>query len=285
MSETTKEREVFILSDSTGITAYRAASVALEQFAGVTANFRRYANLVRPEQVRTAFRDAASSGALVVYTLVQKNLREAAIAAAEELNVPVVDIFKDLLPILALWLDLEPHEEAGHRLDAEHYKRMSATVFAQDHDDGQGLHNLHVADIIIVGLSRSSKTPVSHEIARSGFKVANIPLALGTPLPTELLAAHPRRVYVLRMDPECMRQIRSERRSNLGGTDLKLKYAEPSYIAEELGMLDELLAHHKLWTIVRSGGRSVEAIAVEILGKHAQRVFDTKAGKIKAAAI
>lgn len=260
--DTGPERLIFVISDSSGETASRAARVALEQFH-ITAEERRFPEVSSVAEIQKLMERAAESKAFVVYTLVKRELREAAQTAADERHVYAIDIFRHLLPRMGLWLGLEPHEEAGHVLNEEYFARIAATSFAQKHDDGQNLATLHTADLVVLGLSRSSKTPVSHELARSGLKVANIPLVLESAPPTVLTKIDPRKIFVLRLDPERLQKIRMSRLSSLG-TKADSPYVDPAYIEQEYTMLDELLRKNRRWSVIKTTDRAIEEIATQI---------------------
>ena len=261
------KRLIFVISDSTGETASRAAKVALEQFFGVEAKEKRFPNVRSQKEVVSLLHSAAQNSAFVVYTLVDHTLCAAARAAAEEYHVPAVDILKDLLPSMSTWLEMEPNEEAGHRLDEAYFASIAAIDFAQQHDDGQHLNDLHKADIVIVGLSRTSKTPVSHDLARKGIRAANIPLVLEVPPPEELKSVDPKRVFVLMMQAERLRTIRVSRLSSLG-TDVRMSYANPGHIDQELQLVRHLVRRNPRWTTIDVTNRAIEEIAAQILRRY-----------------
>ena len=189
MSEGNEKYQLFIVSDSTGDTAERAALAVLSQFKNHhKIEITKFRNIKTEIQVREVAQKASLRRAFIVFTFVSETLRKQMDQEAAQAGIPVVDLIGPLLRQLEIYLDRLPSSEPGliHRVDRQYLKRMDAIQFAVKHDDGQSLHTLMSADILLVGPSRSGKTPLSMYLAQYGWKVANIPLILNLPPPRQL---------------------------------------------------------------------------------------------------
>ena len=186
-------RTILVISDATGETAEKVVRAALRQFnVGVTSiDLRFYSHLRNTEQLDAVVAEAAEAKGLMVFTIVSADLREALGRRCEAVGVPSVDLIGTLMGTLAGFLSLQPRGVPGllHTVSNEYYRRMEAIEFTVKNDDGRDPANLPKADLILVGISRTSKTPLSTFIAQKGFKVANVPLVLDIPPPLELLQA------------------------------------------------------------------------------------------------
>jgi len=262
------ERHIFIISDATGETAEKVVEAALSQFGKPNIIITRHKEIRHDAQVIALVEEAAAVGALIVYTIISPPLSALLARRAGRLKVPAIDLMGNLLTHLSSYLQRSPLSEPGllHKIDADYFRRIEAIDFAVKHDDGQHPQTLHDADIVLTGVSRTTKTPLSIYLARDGWKVANVPLIYGIEPPAELFSADPKRVVGLTIDPQRLAHIRKARLRHmpmLGG--LTLDYAEMEYVLKEIAYSKELFARRE-WRIIDVTGRAVEEIAHEILG-------------------
>ena len=198
-------KPIIVLSDGTGETAEKVVRAALQQFKGHLVHVRTQAQVTRPDQVGAWFRVAARQQALVITTLVSETMREEARRCAAEHDVVHLDLISDLLKVLGTYLELEPVEVPGllHTADETYFRRIEAVEFTIKADDGKDARMLGEAHIVLVGVSRTSKTPLSTYLAHKGFKVGNVPIVLDRPIPDQLFEVDPSRVFALTIEPDC----------------------------------------------------------------------------------
>ncbi len=151
-----------------------------------------------------------------------------------------------------------------HQLDEEYFQRVEAVEFAVKNDDGQAPHNLHRADMVLIGLSRTCKTPLSMYLAHRGLKVANVPLMPEIPPPPELFQIDQEKIYALIIDLNSLVRVRSERLKHLG-LPPDAEYAQRENIARELRWCREFYARHPIWPVIDTSGRAVEETAAEMI--------------------
>ncbi|MFZ5815180.1 MAG: pyruvate, water dikinase regulatory protein [Bacillota bacterium] len=230
---------VFVVSDSVGETADLVARAALSQYGNAGVEIRRYPMVDDPTALREVVDAARQQPTLIVYTIIVPEVRQELRRLTEMWNIPAVDIMGPMLDGMSQLLGAPPRLEPGimHRLDDDYFRRVEAVEFAVKYDDGKDPRGFLRADVVLVGVSRSSKTPVSMYLAHRRFKVANLPLVPEVSLPKELFLVPPHKVVGLRVSPEKLHQIREERvktiglrsdanYSNLERILLELEYAE-----------------------------------------------------------
>jgi len=259
--------EIFVVSDGTGETAADTVRAAMLQFSS-RWRMRKFADVRSAAQARGVIAEAAQSGALVVYTLVNHEAAQALRDLGAERGVPTVDLIGPLIRHIADHLHLEPRSEPGllRGFSDEYFQRIEAVEFAVRHDDGANLHTLHQADIVLVGPSRTSKTPLSMYLAQRGYKTGNVPFVPGIEPPGELLEISPRKVFGLVVDPERLLTIRRHRVRQLGSVPA-MAYADPEAVQRELASARRLFLQRH-WRVVDISGRAVEENASRILGLH-----------------
>lgn len=182
------QQHVFLLSDATGETVEKIVMAALTQFREKSVRLKRLSNIRTKNQVYEALDEALAAQALVVYTIVNRELAQLVHDECDSLGMISIDLITPLLLRLSEYFGHSPGETPGllHEVDEKYFRRIEAVEFTVKHDDGQEVRNLHKADIVLVGVSRTSKTPLSIYLAHNGWKVANIPLVQGIAPPTEL---------------------------------------------------------------------------------------------------
>ncbi|MCW9050340.1 MAG: kinase/pyrophosphorylase, partial [Deltaproteobacteria bacterium] len=175
-----------------------------------------------------------------------------------------VDILGPPLEELSAYLGIEPKEDANllRRVDSKYFKRIDAIEFSMKYDDGQNIDKIFEADIIILGLSRTSKTPTSYFLAQQGYKVVNIPLMPEVPIPKEVYQVDQNRVVCLVMDSEVLQKIRSARVKHY---KTQSNYTDLRRIFDEMEMVYDLTKKNRKWRIVDTTNKSVEETAREII--------------------
>lgn len=258
---------IYLLSDATGETAEKMVMAALTQFRDKPVRLKRVSNVRTKTQVYEALDEALGQGALVVYTIVNRELAQLVHDECDGLGLTSLDLLTPLLLKVAQHVGRSPGETPGllHGVDEAYFRRVEAIEFTVKHDDGQEPRNLHQADIVLVGVSRTSKTPLSIYLAHRGWKVANVPLVKGIEPPAQLLEIDPKRVAGLVIDPHRLAEVRASRLRNLG-QDPRAAYADLEGIDEEIRFTREFFRRHA-WIVVDVTGKAVEETANEVLVK------------------
>ncbi|MDH5493350.1 MAG: kinase/pyrophosphorylase, partial [Myxococcales bacterium] len=204
-----EHRPIFVVSDSTGETAERVVRAALLQFPTERVRVRLFTRVRNREGLTEVLERAREQGAMVVFTLVKVEMREACHELAREFKLEAVDVIGSLIHKVGGFLEAAPLNipSAQLPLSDEYFRRVEAIEFAVKSDDGKEPRNLRRADLILTGVSRTSKTPLSTYLAGRGFKVANVPLVLGVEPPKELYEVPAEKVIALTIDIEHLLQI------------------------------------------------------------------------------
>jgi len=259
------ERRVFVVADGTGETAEKVVKAALTQFRGVSVGTETYTRVRSKVEIREIVETAEGEGAFIVYTIIDPEHREFLQQQADEHGVQAADLIGGLVVRLSGHLGEEPLLTPGikHQMDAEYFKRIEAVEFAVKSDDGQSLQNLKRADMILVGLSRTSKTPLSMYLAHKGYRVANVPLVPEIPPPRELFEIDQEKIYALIIDLNSLVRVRHQRLKALG-LPPDAEYAAREHIARELRWCREFYARNPTWPVVDTSSRAVEETAAEM---------------------
>jgi hypothetical protein len=229
------DRTIIICSDSTGETAEGVVNATMRQFEVVPIHIRRHSNISHEDEIRLIVEEAANMNAFIAYTLVQPELRECMKQESILRGVRAVDIMGPMMQAFVDCFNTNPILKPGllHRMDEDYFRRIDSVEFAVRYDDGKDKSGLLKADAVLIGVSRTSKTPLSIYLAHKGLKVANLPLVPETRVPQELFQIDPRRVYGLTMDAHYILRIRMERLKSLGLSE-NAQYANYERIVEEL---------------------------------------------------
>jgi regulator of PEP synthase PpsR (kinase-PPPase family) len=238
---------------------------ALVQFRGAEVQLRVCPQVQTPEAVRLAVREAAEAGGLIVHTLVSPDLRNCILTEGRARDVPTIDLLGPLLLRLEDLIQLQPLAKPGlfREVDSEYRRRFEVVEFTVKHDDGQDPHGLPQADIVLVGVSRTSKTPLSMLLAWRGLRVANVPVVHSLPLPEELGRVDPRRVVGLTIKAGRLLELRRSRLQQME-VPPKFPYADPKQIWAELEYARSLFERLG-WAVVDVTDKSVEEVAAEVL--------------------
>jgi len=256
---------VFVVSDGTGVTAEQVLSAALMQFAGVEVKVERQPGVRTEEQVRQVVREAAQVGGFIVHTLVSDRLREVMLHAGRLHNVETIDLMGPLLARLSQQLAVSPAEKPGlfRQLNEEYFRRIETVEFALRHDDGLRIRELLRAEIVLVGVSRTFKTPLSIYLAFKGWLVANVPIVLKKKPPSVLFKLPPGCVCGLTIDPARLADLRRVRQEHLGGATGD--YADPDSVHREVEYALSIFRSQSGWPVVDVTDKPIEEIASEIL--------------------
>lgn len=267
MSGEIKRMKLIIVSDGTGETATGLARAAMTQFPEKEVFFTRYKNVRSKEQIDAIFDEAAIHHDLVVYTIVSPDLREYIAETSRKKFVRTLDLIGPALTVFSNYFDQEPSAVPGllHEVNDEYFKRVSAMEFTLNHDDGKNLNSLHLADVVLVGISRTSKTPLSVYLSQHGIKVVNVPLVLGTELSDTLFKIDQRKIFALTIDPEALREIRQKRLSRLGAEQHTGDYATIERVNEEVEWANTIFKENKRWPVFNVTGKAIEETAAEIM--------------------
>ena len=257
--------KIFAVSDATGKTANRVLYAALAQFDRQEVEIVQYGDVRSVARIREIFDEAAREGGFIVHTLVSEELRIHMLDEGRKFNVTTIDLMGPLLIRLAAWFETQPKSQPGlfHIIDEEYDRRIEAIEFTVKHDDGQEPRNLGQADIVLVGISRTSKTPLSIYLAHRGWKVANVPLVQGIDPPEQLFEVDPKRIAGLVIDPQRLVEVRAARLKNLG-QDPKAAYADYEEIEQELRFAKRFFRQHP-WAVIDVSAKAVEETANEVL--------------------
>lgn len=256
--------EIFVVSDGTGETAVAAVRAAMSQFP-TRWRLRTFADTRSVPQLERILDLARDSAALLVFTLVAEDLARALREGGERRGVPTVDLLGPLIWAVAGHSGLEPQLRAGvlHGFGAEALRRVEAVEFAVRHDDGANQHTLFQADLVLIGVSRTSKTPLAMYLAHRGYKTGNVPLVPGVEPPQELLELDPRKVFGLVASQGTLVEVRRSRMRALQAPPW-MNYADPEAVQSELQRARRLF-RERGWRVVDITNRAVEENAARII--------------------
>lgn len=257
-----------LISDSTGETLNAVAKAACAQF-DMGRPLEHFYPLVRNrKQLDRAFLELEASPGLVLHTMVNAELREALEVRCRELGLPSVAVLDPVMSTLGSYLGVEESHRPGaqHELDARYFSRIEALNYTMAHDDGQSTSTLYQADVVLIGVSRTSKTPTCIYLANRGIKAANIPIVSGVPLPEELHAIKGPLIVGLVVNPERLLHIRKNRLLSLKA-ETDTEYVDLDAIRAELVIARKLFAE-KGWPVIDVTRRSIEETAAEVLALH-----------------
>jgi hypothetical protein len=258
---------VYTLSDASGQTAEMVAKAAVSQFSQKRPiKIVRLPRVVSQHQLLNMVKLGAQQPCMFAYTFVRADLREALSAEAAKYEIPAVDLLGSMLHALSHVLEMDPLQEAGllHTKDEEYFKRMDAIDFAIKYDDGKSPDGIVRADLVVVGVSRTSKTPTCMYLAQNhGLRTANVPLVPGVEPPKVLFELPPDKVVGLTVKPDLLTEIRNSRLANLG-LPPESAYANRDKIREELALAEQVFRRLRC-PVVDVTYKAIEETASEIL--------------------
>jgi regulator of PEP synthase PpsR (kinase-PPPase family) len=256
---------VFVVSDSVGETAELVARAAISQFAAPAMEIRRFPMVDDQQALREAIEAARQQPTMIVYTIIVPELRAELKRLTDQYGLTAIDIMGPMLDGLEQVLGRPPRLEPGlsHQLDEDYFRKVEAIEFAVKYDDGKDPRGFLRADVILLGVSRSSKTPVSMYLAHRRVKVANLPLVPEVSLPKELFLVEPRKVVGLRVSPDKLHNIREERVKTIGLRS-DANYSSMERILMELDYAEEVFRKVGC-PLVDVTNKAIEETAVRVL--------------------
>lgn len=266
LADSDHDLHIFIVSDFTGETANSVAIAASRQFPEKKIKITRHRYVKNPDRSAMICKEAKEANAIIICTLVDHRLRAGFKREAETLGVDVIDIFSPLLNIFSSRLKQPPLEEPGlmHQMDEAYFKRVKAIEYSTTCDDGSNPHLLPEADLVVLGVSRTCKTPLSMYLANKGYRTANIPLVPELSPPEQLFSISSCKIIGLVISPSVLIQIRKERLQMLGLDPERASYAQYERVERELlyarSIMDRVGA-----TVIDVTGRAIEETAQEVL--------------------
>lgn len=264
-----------LVSDATGETLITVARAAAAQYASV-APIEHIYPLVRTEkQLDRVIAEIEAAPGIVLYTMLDSALAERLQKNCREFSIPCLSILDPVLGLFQSYLGAESTKRVGaqHTLNAEYFKRIDALNYTMLHDDGQHTDDLEHADVVLTGVSRTSKTPTSIYLANRGVKTANVPLVPNTPVPPQLEELKTPLVVGLTASPERIVQIRQNRLLGLNALNTHRDddaYVDRQAVAEEIAFSRKLCAKHN-WPIIDVTRRSIEETAAAVMALLADR--------------
>jgi len=276
----TKKFHIYLVSDATGTTLQGLARAALSQFEGIEPTERFWPMIRSEAQLERAINDIQQNPGPVLFTFVDKKLRRKLQSACAQLDIPSMPVLDPILRTMSSYLGMPTKGVPGlqHALDEAYFKRIDAVDFALQYDDGREKEGLEEADVILIGVSRTSKTPTCIFLARRGVKAANIPLVPGVPLNEEEIAQFKKPLIVgLTESPKRLEKIR---RTRLNADEDHKQYLDNDYldldkIEDEVRNARRLFSKYS-WPVIDVTRRSVEETAAEIFSMLQQHKSEQK---------
>lgn len=264
-----------VISDATGDTAERIVRAAVMQFGDTPVNVRVYSRVRLESEVEEIIERAAEIHALLVFTVVNQEERDLFMRHLDRHNVAWVDLMGGLMSKLGSFLSSTPKGVPGllHVIGEDYFRRIEAVEFAVKNDDGADPRNLAKADLVLVGISRTSKTPLSTYLAQKGLKVANVPLVLNIDPPEELNEVDDRKIYGLMIRPDSLVRIRQARLSHLGMPE-DTSYGTRNHVQEEIDFSRKIFRAHPNWPVLDVTNKAIEETAADILRMYKERHED-----------
>jgi [pyruvate, water dikinase]-phosphate phosphotransferase / [pyruvate, water dikinase] kinase len=261
-----------LVSDSTGETLITVARAATAQYVNAAPVEHVYPAVRTNKQLDRVLTEIEESPGVILYTLLDQILVGRLEDRCRELGLPCLSVLGPVLRLFQAYLGAESTHKVGaqHMLNAEYFKRIDALNYTMMHDDGQLAEDLEVADVVLLGVSRTSKTPTSIYLANRGVKTANVPLVPGVPVPAQLESVRRPLVVGLFASPERIVQIRQNRLLGLNVRREDDQYIDRQAVAEEIAFSRRLCARHN-WPLIDVTRRSIEETAAAIMALLAER--------------
>jgi regulator of PEP synthase PpsR (kinase-PPPase family) len=256
---------IHLVSDSTGETLNAMARAVCARFDDVLPIEHIYSLVRSPRQLERVLREVEGAPGMVMHTIVDKDLRAALERGCRDLDMPCIAALDPMVAALARYLGASISTRVGaqHALDNDYFNRMDALNYAIGHDDGQGTQDLEQADVVLVGVSRTSKTPTSIYLAHRGIRAANVPLVPGSEPPAQLFTLKRAVVVGLTLSPDRLIQIRRNRLLNIR-ENRQSTYTEIDSVREEIIRARRMFEKYG-WPVIDVTRRSVEETAAAII--------------------
>jgi regulator of PEP synthase PpsR (kinase-PPPase family) len=261
-----------LVSDSTGETLITVARAVAAQYANVSPVEHVYPLVRSQKQLDRVLDEIEEAPGIVLFTLLEKDLVGRLEAKCQQINIPSLSIIGPVMQLFQAYLGAPTTGRVGaqHTLNADYFKRIDALNYTMLHDDGQHTDDLEHADVVLTGVSRTSKTPTSIYLANRGVKTANVPLVPNTPVPPQLEALKVPLVVGLFASPERIVQIRQNRLLGLNAHRDDDLYVDRQAVAEEIAFSRRLCARHN-WPIIDVTRRSIEETAAAVMALLTER--------------
>lgn len=276
LAEARDGKAIYMVSDGTGWTAEHSVNAALGQFEhclvdrGCPVNTHLFSGVDTTERLMEIIKQAAKEQALLLYTLVDPSMAQTAKKACSLWNVPSTDILRPTTEAIAAHLGVAPSgiPRGKHQtpLTEAYFKRIEAIDFTIKQDDGAQPNNLARATIILVGVSRTGKTPLSIYLAQKGYKVANVPIVLGVDLPKKLFEVDQEKVFGLTINAGVLQTIRKARAKALGlERGERSNYSAMDHVRDELEHASKIFGQNPLWPVIDVTGKAIEETAAVVV--------------------
>ena len=266
-----KTLHLHLVSDSTGETVSLVGRASLVQFDDIEATEHVWRMIRNKTQVKEVLTGIEKNPGFVLYTVVDDDLRQILEKGCRRLRVPCIPILDPVVGAIGAHLGVEVHPQAGrqHVMDAEYFSRIEALNFVLSHDDGQSAWDLNQADVVLLGVSRTSKTPTCIYLANRGIKAATVPIVPGCPVPGEVMYTSTPPVFGLTKDPRPLVQI-SPNRQPLLQRAKDAAYVRPHTVPEFVPATAPPVQKHN-WPVIDVTRRSIEETAATILQLYNRR--------------
>jgi regulator of PEP synthase PpsR (kinase-PPPase family) len=255
-----------LISDATGETLMAAGRAAAAQYKNARAIEHIYPLVRTEKQLLKVLEEIDETPGIVLYTVVDQQLASIIDRRCSEMGLPCVSVLEPVLSVFQSYLGAPAGRRVGaqHVLDADYFRRIEALNFTMEHDDGQLVHEVGDADVVLIGISRTSKTPTSIYLANRGIKTANIPIVPGVPVPESVVHAEKPLIVGLIATAERISQVRQNRiLGSSPGFDMQ-SYVDRTVIAQELAYMRQICARHG-WPVIDVSRRSIEETAAAIV--------------------
>ncbi len=258
-----------LVSDATGETINSVARACIVQFVDIEPIEHVWSLIRTRGQMEKCLKGIAETPGPVLFTLVNESLRSVLLDGCRRLDVPCISVLDPVIHRLASWFGSEIRGRPGlqHALDAEYFQRMEAMEFALSHDDGQLGDDLNLADVVLLGVSRTSKTPTCIYLANRGIKAANVPIVPNCVLPPKLFSLKNPLVVGLTKDPEQLVQVRRNRMRMIARDQDQTDYVDLESVRDEV-TLARKLCNQNDWPIIDVTRRSIEETAATIMNHY-----------------
>ncbi|XP_047066149.1 probable pyruvate, phosphate dikinase regulatory protein, chloroplastic isoform X2 [Lolium rigidum] len=268
---------IYMVSDGTGSTLEQSVNAVLGQFEHCLVDRRcatsthLFSGVDDMDNLIKIVKQAAKEGALLLYTLADPSMAEATKKACDLWGVPSTDVLRPTIEAIASHIGVAPsgipRSSASRKgqLSEDYFRRIEAIDFTIKQDDGAQPQNLARAHIVLVGVSRTGKTPLSIYLAQKGYKVANVPIVMGIDLPKALFEIDQDKIFGLTINPVVLQAIRKARANTLGFNGQKSNYAEMEHVRQELDHANQIFVQHPTWPVIQVTGKAIEETAAVIV--------------------
>lgn len=258
---------IHVISDSIGETARQISQIAIEQFKGKKYRIKRHSYVRTQERAEKILQESKRNGAVIVLATLNEELHRFVVETCSQEEIVLIDLLTPIVEKLEAVVGSKPMGESheGKMIERENMNRIEALEFAISYDDGKNPRGILEADVVLIGVSRSSKTPLSMYLAFQNLRVANVPLAKELRIPKELYQVPAEKIIGLSIDPEELAVIRTERLKELG-LGSNVSYADSNRILEELEYAEEVMRSLQC-RIIPVSNRAIEETANDIIHK------------------